>query len=77
MHYSAKLTLGDDELDKLITESRSMSKTLAEYGSQKSTSISTANRLGPPQRSSRYRMRTRCPRDDFLSKSSGCIYGDG
>lgn len=37
--------LGDDELVELIAENRSMSKTLAEYGGQKSTSISTAKRL--------------------------------
>jgi DNA polymerase epsilon subunit 1 len=37
--------LSDDELVELIAENRSMSKTLAEYGSQKSTSISTARRL--------------------------------
>lgn len=35
----------DDELVDLIAENRSMSKTLAEYGGQKSTSISTAKRL--------------------------------
>lgn len=35
---------GDDELVELIAENRSMSKTLAEYGGQKSTSISTAKR---------------------------------
>lgn len=38
-------SLGDDELVDLIAENRSMSKTLAEYGGQKSTSISTARRL--------------------------------
>ena len=38
-------SLNDDELVDLIAENRSMSKTLAEYGSQKSTSISTARRL--------------------------------
>lgn len=38
-------TLTDDELVELIAENRSMSKTLAEYGGQKSTSISTARRL--------------------------------
>ncbi|ORY22632.1 hypothetical protein BCR39DRAFT_551237 [Naematelia encephala] len=38
-------SLHDDELVDLIAENRSMSKTLAEYGSQKSTSISTAKRL--------------------------------
>lgn len=38
-------SLNDDELVDLIAENRSMSKTLAEYGAQKSTSISTARRL--------------------------------
>ncbi|WWC85914.1 DNA polymerase epsilon catalytic subunit A [Kwoniella dendrophila CBS 6074] len=38
-------SLDDDELVDLIAENRSMSKTLAEYGTQKSTSISTARRL--------------------------------
>lgn len=38
-------TLTDQELVDLIAENRSMSKTLAEYGGQKSTSISTAKRL--------------------------------
>ena len=38
-------TLSDEELVELISENRSMSKTLAEYGAQKSTSISTAKRL--------------------------------
>lgn len=38
-------SLHDDELVDLIAENRSMSKTLAEYGNQKSTSISTARRL--------------------------------
>lgn len=37
--------LSDEELVELIAENRSMSKTLAEYGTQKSTSISTAKRL--------------------------------
>ncbi|EJF63692.1 hypothetical protein DICSQDRAFT_178966 [Dichomitus squalens LYAD-421 SS1] len=37
--------LSDDELVELIAENRSMSKTLSEYGGQKSTSISTARRL--------------------------------
>ncbi|EFO95728.1 hypothetical protein CRE_13961 [Caenorhabditis remanei] len=35
----------DDELFDLISENRSMSRKLEEYGSQKSTSISTAKRL--------------------------------
>lgn len=38
-------SLDDVELVELIAENRSMSKTLAEYGAQKSTSISTARRL--------------------------------
>ena len=37
--------LADEELIDLICENRSMSKTLEEYGSQKSTSITTARRL--------------------------------
>lgn len=43
--FSKAETLGDGELVDLIAENRSMSKTLAEYGGQKSTSISTAKRL--------------------------------
>lgn len=43
--FSKGSTLGDDELIELIAENRSMSRTLQEYGSQKSTSISTAKRL--------------------------------
>ena len=35
----------DSELFDLISENRSMSRKLADYGSQKSTSISTAKRL--------------------------------
>ncbi|RXK36753.1 DNA polymerase epsilon catalytic subunit A [Tremella mesenterica] len=42
---SKAASLHDEELVDLIAENRSMSKTLAEYGSQKSTSISTARRL--------------------------------
>ncbi|KAJ9116229.1 DNA polymerase epsilon catalytic subunit [Naganishia onofrii] len=38
-------SLDNTELVELIAENRSMSKTLAEYGAQKSTSISTAKRL--------------------------------
>ncbi|KAL8708023.1 MAG: hypothetical protein Q9220_007019 [cf. Caloplaca sp. 1 TL-2023] len=38
-------TLADEELIDLICENRSMSKSLEEYGSQKSTSITTAKRL--------------------------------
>lgn len=37
--------LEDDELLELISENKSMSRTLEEYGSQKSTSITTAKRL--------------------------------
>ncbi|GLB41021.1 putative DUF1744-domain-containing protein [Lyophyllum shimeji] len=43
--FSKAGSLTDDELVDLIAENRSMSKTLAEYGGQKSTSISTAKRL--------------------------------
>lgn len=39
------ITMHDEELIELISENRSMSKTLAEYGAQKSTSIRTAKRL--------------------------------
>ncbi|EGW34100.1 DNA-directed DNA polymerase epsilon, catalytic subunit A [Spathaspora passalidarum NRRL Y-27907] len=38
--------LEDEDLIELICENRSMSKSLAEYGDQKSTSITTAKRLG-------------------------------
>lgn len=38
--------LEDEDLIELICENRSMSKKLAEYGAQKSTSITTAKRLG-------------------------------
>ena len=38
-------TLADEELIDLICENKSMAKTLEEYGSQKSTSITTAKRL--------------------------------
>ena len=38
-------TLPDTELFELISENRSMSRSLEDYGSQKSTSISTAKRL--------------------------------
>nr|ASF90262.1 hypothetical protein SPAR03885 [Bartheletia paradoxa] len=44
--FSKASNLEDDELVELIAENRSMSKTLAEYGTQKSTSIRTAKRLG-------------------------------
>ncbi|RPA99229.1 DUF1744-domain-containing protein [Choiromyces venosus 120613-1] len=43
--HSKGRTLADEELIDLICENRNMSKTLAEYGSQKSTSITTAKRL--------------------------------
>ena len=43
--FSRGAELTDDELIGLIAENRSMSKTLQEYGQQKSTSISTAKRL--------------------------------
>jgi DNA polymerase epsilon subunit 1 len=43
--HSRARNLTDEELVGLIAENRSMSKTLAEYGGQKSTSISTAKRL--------------------------------
>lgn len=38
--------LEDEDLIELICENRSMSKALSEYGGQKSTSITTAKRLG-------------------------------
>ncbi|KAK3935118.1 DNA polymerase epsilon catalytic subunit A [Diplogelasinospora grovesii] len=43
--HSKGSTLADEELMELISENRSMSKTLEEYGAQKSTSITTAKRL--------------------------------
>ncbi|KAJ5808599.1 DNA polymerase epsilon catalytic subunit A [Penicillium riverlandense] len=43
--YEHGSTLADEELIDLISENRSMSKTLEEYGNQKSTSITTARRL--------------------------------
>ncbi|GAA5871954.1 hypothetical protein JCM8547_006199 [Rhodosporidiobolus lusitaniae] len=43
--FTKAISLPDDELVELIAENRSMSKTLAEYAGQKSTSISTARRL--------------------------------
>ena len=43
--YQHGSTLADEELIDLICENRSMSKTLEEYGTQKSTSITTAKRL--------------------------------
>ncbi|KAF3934297.1 hypothetical protein ABW19_dt0205260 [Dactylella cylindrospora] len=43
--YQHGSTLADEELIDLICENRSMTKTLEEYGAQKSTSIRTAKRL--------------------------------
>ncbi|KAL1987179.1 hypothetical protein VTN96DRAFT_4511 [Rasamsonia emersonii] len=43
--YERGATLADEELIDLICENRSMSKTVDEYGGQKSTSITTARRL--------------------------------
>ncbi|KAJ5095595.1 hypothetical protein NUU61_004951 [Penicillium alfredii] len=43
--YEHGATLADEELIDLISENRSMTKTLEEYGNQKSTSITTARRL--------------------------------
>lgn len=43
--FSKADALSDEELVELIAENRSMSRTLAEYAGQKSTSISTAKRL--------------------------------
>jgi DNA polymerase epsilon subunit 1 len=43
--HSHGSTLADEELIDLICENKSMTKTLEEYGAQKSTSITTAKRL--------------------------------
>ncbi|PKI82744.1 Pol2p [Malassezia vespertilionis] len=43
--YSKGSTLHDEELIDLIAENKSMSKLLSEYGTQKSTAITTAKRL--------------------------------
>lgn len=43
--YSKGADMPDSDLFELISENKSMSKKLEEYGSQKSTSISTAKRL--------------------------------
>ncbi|XP_077864309.1 DNA polymerase epsilon catalytic subunit A-like [Saccoglossus kowalevskii] len=43
--YSKAANMPDTELFELISENRSMSRKLEDYGSQKSTSISTAKRL--------------------------------
>ena len=44
--YSRAKDITDKELFELISERRTMSRMLSEYGEQKSTSISTAKRLG-------------------------------
>ena len=44
--YSRTKDITDKELFELISERRTMSRMLSEYGEQKSTSISTAKRLG-------------------------------
>ncbi|KAK5698402.1 DNA polymerase epsilon catalytic subunit [Elasticomyces elasticus] len=43
--HSKGVTLADEELIDLIAENKSMTKTLEEYGTQKSTAITTAKRL--------------------------------
>lgn len=43
--YSKGSNMPDTELFELISENRSMSRKLEDYGAQKSTSISTAKRL--------------------------------
>ncbi|KAF2862170.1 DNA polymeras-like protein epsilon [Piedraia hortae CBS 480.64] len=43
--YGKGATLADEELIDLICENKSMTKTLEEYGAQKSTAITTAKRL--------------------------------
>ncbi|XP_068086023.1 DNA polymerase epsilon catalytic subunit 1 [Anabrus simplex] len=43
--YSKAANMPDSELFELISENRSMSRKLSDYGDQKSTSISTAKRL--------------------------------
>lgn len=43
--YSQAESMPDSELFELISENRSMSRKLEDYGAQKSTSISTAKRL--------------------------------
>lgn len=45
MLYSHGADLDDQELFDLVSENRSMSRTLVDYGAQKSTSITTAKRL--------------------------------
>jgi DNA polymerase epsilon subunit 1 len=44
--YSEGVDLEDDDLFDLISESKSMTKTLEEYGGAKSTATTTAKRLG-------------------------------
>ncbi|KAG0052419.1 DNA polymerase epsilon catalytic subunit [Gryganskiella cystojenkinii] len=44
--YSKAVDLEENELFDLISENRNMSKSLEEYGAQKSTPITTARRLG-------------------------------
>ncbi|KAF9904824.1 DNA polymerase epsilon catalytic subunit [Lobosporangium transversale] len=44
--YSKAVDLEENELFDLISENRNMSKSLEDYGAQKSTAISTARRLG-------------------------------
>ncbi|CAO3674258.1 unnamed protein product [Rhizopus stolonifer] len=43
--FSEARYISDEELFELITENKSMSKPLSEYGEQKSTSVTTAKRL--------------------------------
>ena len=43
--YTQGVDMEDEELIDLISENRNMTRTLAEYGDQKSTAISTARRL--------------------------------
>ncbi|CAF2840934.1 unnamed protein product [Rotaria sp. Silwood2] len=45
MLYSHAKDISDKELFELISERRTMSRMLSDYGEQKSTSISTAKRL--------------------------------
>ena len=47
--YSQAESMPDSELFDLISENRSMSRKLEDYGAQKSTSISTAKRLAEVQ----------------------------
>ena len=45
MYVLQAANMPDSELFELISEKRSMSRKLEDYGAQKSTSISTARRL--------------------------------